>query len=56
VLQFAEVPRLETVLVNRPGWPPLGAGEAATPVAAAALANAVRAATGVRARELPLAG
>jgi nicotinate dehydrogenase subunit B len=47
---------LETVLVNRPGSPPLGAGEAATPVTAAALANAVAAATGVRVRELPLAG
>jgi CO/xanthine dehydrogenase Mo-binding subunit len=56
VLRFAEVPQLETILVNRPGTPPLGAGEAATPVTAAALANAVRAATGVRARELPLAG
>jgi CO/xanthine dehydrogenase Mo-binding subunit len=56
VLRFAEVPQLETILVNRPGAPPLGAGEAATPVTPAALANAVRAATGVRARELPLAG
>jgi nicotinate dehydrogenase subunit B len=54
VLQFAEVPQLDTVLVNRPGTPPLGAGEAANPVTAAALANAVRAATGVRVRELPL--
>jgi nicotinate dehydrogenase subunit B len=56
VLRFAEVPQLDTILVNRPGSPPLGAGEAATPVTPAALANAVRAAAGVRARELPLAG
>jgi nicotinate dehydrogenase subunit B len=56
VLRFAEVPDLETVLVNRPGSPPLGAGEASTPVTPAALANAVWAATGVRVRELPLAG
>lgn len=56
VLRFDEVPEIETILVNRPGTPPLGAGEAVTPVTAAALANAVRAATGVRARELPLAG
>jgi CO/xanthine dehydrogenase Mo-binding subunit/aerobic-type carbon monoxide dehydrogenase small subunit (CoxS/CutS family) len=56
VLRFAEVPELETILLDRPGWPPLGAGEAATPVAAAALANAVAAATGTRLRELPLIG
>jgi CO/xanthine dehydrogenase Mo-binding subunit/aerobic-type carbon monoxide dehydrogenase small subunit (CoxS/CutS family) len=55
VLRFAEVPELVTILVDRPGGPPLGAGEAATPVAAAALANAVAAATGARVRELPLA-
>jgi CO/xanthine dehydrogenase Mo-binding subunit/aerobic-type carbon monoxide dehydrogenase small subunit (CoxS/CutS family) len=54
VLRFAEVPELSTILVNRAGTPPLGAGEAATPVAAAALANAVSAAAGVRVRELPL--
>jgi CO/xanthine dehydrogenase Mo-binding subunit/aerobic-type carbon monoxide dehydrogenase small subunit (CoxS/CutS family) len=54
VLRFAEVPRLDTVLVDRPGSPPLGVGEAATPVAAAALANAVAAATGERVRRLPL--
>jgi CO/xanthine dehydrogenase Mo-binding subunit len=56
VLRFAEVPALETILLDRPGMPPLGAGEAATPVAAAALANAVAAATGTRVRRLPLSG
>ena len=56
VLRFAEVPELDTILLDQPGSPPLGAGEAATPVAAAALANAVAAATGTRIRQLPLVG
>jgi nicotinate dehydrogenase subunit B len=54
VLRFAEVPELVTVLVGRPGSPPLGAGEAATPVTPAALANAVDDAVGIRVRDLPL--
>ncbi len=29
VLRFADLPELETVLLDRPGRPPLGAGEAA---------------------------
>jgi len=41
-------------LVDRPGEPFLGTGEAAQGPAAAALANAVADATGVRLRELPL--
>jgi CO/xanthine dehydrogenase Mo-binding subunit len=54
VLRFGEVPPLETILLDRPGAPPLGAGEASTPVTPAALANAVHDATGIRTRELPL--
>ena len=54
VLGFADVPVLETILLDRPGWPPLGAGEAATPVTPAALANAVDDAVGLRVRTLPL--
>lgn len=54
VLRFSEVPRLETVLLDRPGYPPLGVGEAATPVTPAALANAVDDRVGIRMRELPL--
>jgi CO/xanthine dehydrogenase Mo-binding subunit len=41
-------------LIDRPGQPFLGTGEAAQGPAAAALANAVADATGVRIRELPL--
>jgi CO/xanthine dehydrogenase Mo-binding subunit len=54
VLRFAGIPALETILVDRPGLRPLGAGEAATPVTPAALANAVHDAVGVRVRTLPL--
>ncbi|GAB3424964.1 molybdopterin-dependent oxidoreductase [Flindersiella endophytica] len=54
VLRFAEVPRLETIVLDRPGFPPLGAGEVTTPAIPAALANAVDDAIGVRFRDLPL--
>ena len=45
---------IETVLVDRPGEPFLGAGEASCGPTGAAIANAVFDATGVRARRLPL--
>ncbi|OJH34876.1 xanthine dehydrogenase family protein molybdopterin-binding subunit [Cystobacter ferrugineus] len=54
VLTFSEVPPVEVALIDRPGEPFLGAGEAAQGPTAAALANAVFDATGLRARELPL--
>jgi CO/xanthine dehydrogenase Mo-binding subunit len=41
-------------VLNRPGQPFLGAGEAGQGPAGAALANAVADATGVRFRDLPL--
>ncbi len=40
-------------IIDRPGTPILGAGEAAQGPTAAAIANAVAAATGVRLRGLP---
>ena len=40
--------------VNRPEEPPLGAGEGATGPTAAAIANAVAAALGVRVRDMPI--
>ena len=49
-----DVPRVETVLINRPNERSLGAGEAAQGPTAAAIANAFAAATGKRIRELPL--
>ena len=54
ILRFDEIPEIETVLVDRPGEPFLGAGEASCGPAGAAIANAVFDAIGVRARRLPL--
>ena len=54
ILRFPEIPSVEVALIDRPGEPFLGAGEAAQGPASAALANAVFDATGVRVRELPL--
>jgi CO/xanthine dehydrogenase Mo-binding subunit len=53
ILRFDEIPEIETVLVDRPGEPWLGAGEASQGPTAAAIANAVFDATGLRLRDLP---
>lgn len=53
ILTFLEVPELETVLIDRPGAPYLGAGEAAQGPTAGAIANAVHHAIGVRLRGIP---
>jgi CO/xanthine dehydrogenase Mo-binding subunit len=49
----AEVPRIETVLVDHPEGKVMGAGETAVTVAAGAIANAVFDATGARLRQIP---
>lgn len=54
ILTFSEVPRIRTILIDRPDDPPLGAGEISQGPAAAAVSNAVRAALGVRVRRLPI--
>jgi nicotinate dehydrogenase subunit B len=55
ILRFPAVPgRIEVHVIDRPGQPFLGAGEAAQGPAAAALANAVAHALGVRVRDMPL--
>ena len=55
ILRFGAVPEsVEVHVVDRPGEPFLGAGEAAQGPAAAALANAIADATGLRLRDLPL--
>jgi len=54
VLRFEDAPLVNVVIVSRPDQPPLGAGEIAHGPVAAAIANAVFAATGLRCRELPL--
>ena len=53
ILGFDNVPEFETVLVDPGREPFLGAGEATAGPTAAAIANAVRAATGLRLRRIP---
>jgi CO/xanthine dehydrogenase Mo-binding subunit len=53
LLTFSEAPELDIVLINRPDQPPMGAGEPATVTVAAAIANAIYAATGARLRQVP---
>ena len=54
ILTFAEAPpAMETTVLDRPGEPFLGVGEASQGPTPAAIANAVENAIGVRLRELP---
>ena len=53
IIKFSEVPRVEVTLVESE-MPSLGAGEAAQGPTAAAIANALHDALGVRVRDLPL--
>ncbi|MHB1317641.1 MAG: xanthine dehydrogenase family protein molybdopterin-binding subunit, partial [Anaerolineae bacterium] len=53
ILRFREAPVIETVLLDRPGMPYLGIGEGAQGPVAAAIANAVFDAAGIRLREIP---
>jgi nicotinate dehydrogenase subunit B len=54
IARFPAAPTVEIEVIERPDDPPVGAGEAAQGPTAAAIANAVFAATGVRLRDLPL--
>jgi CO/xanthine dehydrogenase Mo-binding subunit len=49
----ADIPKIETVLINRPDARATGAGETAVTVVAAAIGNAVFDAAGVRLRQVP---
>jgi len=53
ILGFDNVPSIDTVLIERPGDPFLGMGEATTGPTAGAIANAIYDATGLRLRRLP---
>jgi len=53
ILGFDNVPEIETVLIERPGVPFLGAGEAVSGPTGAAIGNAVYNATGLRLRRMP---
>ncbi len=53
ILTFLEAPTVEVTVIDRPELPSLGAGEASQGPTPAAIANAIRHATGVRLRDLP---
>ena len=53
ILKFGDVPEIETVLIDRPDQPFLGSGEATQGPTAAAIANAVFDASGIRLRRIP---
>jgi nicotinate dehydrogenase subunit B len=54
ILKFSEVPDIEIEIIDSPDDRPLGVGEVAQGPTAAAIANAVADALGVRIRDLPL--
>ena len=54
ILRCSEAPAVDVDIVSRPDCPAVGAGEAAQGPTAAAIANAVFDALGIRMRELPL--
>ena len=54
ILRFADVPQVHVTVLPRPDDPPLGAGEVTGGPVAAALANALADAIGIRVRRLPL--
>jgi nicotinate dehydrogenase subunit B len=54
ILTFPEVPKIDVMMMPRQAEPPMGAGESASVPSAAAIANAIYDATGIRFRELPI--
>ncbi|NPV23487.1 molybdopterin cofactor-binding domain-containing protein [Bradyrhizobium aeschynomenes] len=53
IITFPDVPEIDVLMLPRPDQPPLGVGESASVPSAAAIANAIYDATGVRFREPP---
>jgi nicotinate dehydrogenase subunit B len=53
IITFPDIPKIDVLMLPRPDQPPLGVGESASVPSAAAIANAIYDATGVRFRELP---
>jgi nicotinate dehydrogenase subunit B len=53
IFNFSDVPPVEIVLIDRPDSPSLGAGECSAGPTAAAIANAIHDALGVRIRAMP---
>ncbi len=53
IIKFPELPKIDVLMLPRNDQPPLGVGESASVPSAAAIANAIYDATGVRFREPP---
>jgi nicotinate dehydrogenase subunit B len=53
IFNFSDVPQVEIALIDRPDFPSLGAGECSAGPTAAAIANAIHDALGVRIRAMP---
>jgi nicotinate dehydrogenase subunit B len=53
IIKFPDIPKIDVLMLPRGDQPPLGVGESASVPSAAAIANAIFDATGVRFRELP---
>jgi nicotinate dehydrogenase subunit B len=53
IITFTDLPQIDTLMIDRPDQPSLGAGESASVPSAAAIANAIYDACGVRFREPP---
>jgi nicotinate dehydrogenase subunit B len=53
IIKFPDLPKVDVLMLPRQDQPPLGVGESASVPSAAAIANAIFDATGVRFRELP---
>ncbi|MFX5960884.1 hypothetical protein ABTE72_19190, partial [Acinetobacter baumannii] len=53
IIPFPDVPEIDVLMLPRQDQPPLGVGESASVPSAAAIANAIFDATGVRFREPP---
>src|SRR6195256_5729571 len=53
IIKFPDIPKIDVLMLPRQDQPPLGVGESAAVPSAAAIANAIFDATGVRFRELP---
>ncbi|URD45382.1 molybdopterin-dependent oxidoreductase (plasmid) [Pseudomonas sp. BYT-5] len=54
ILTFPELPPVDVMMIPRQEEPPMGSGESASVPSAAAIANAIYDATGIRFRELPI--
>ncbi|HCC46305.1 MAG TPA: aldehyde dehydrogenase, partial [Gammaproteobacteria bacterium] len=54
IVRMADMPSVDSFVIDQPAIPPAGAGEVALIAGPAAIANAIRRATGVRATKLPI--